>query len=62
MPRYYFDLREGDRLAVDEEGIELPDPQAVQLEAARSLADVAKNTAYTEAEAALGQRMGNRGP
>jgi hypothetical protein len=24
MKRYYFDLREGDTLAVDEEGLELP--------------------------------------
>ena len=58
MSRYYFDLREGDELAIDEEGVELPDLRSVQLEAARSLADAAKNIAYTEAEAILGQRMG----
>jgi hypothetical protein len=36
MARYYFDLRDGDQLAVDEEGMELPIMQAVQVEAARS--------------------------
>jgi hypothetical protein len=34
MPRYYFDLREDGELAVDEEGVELPTLQAVQIEAA----------------------------
>jgi hypothetical protein len=41
MPRYYFDLRDGDELAVDEEGVELRD--IVQEEAARSLADMARD-------------------
>ena len=43
MPRYFFDLRDGDDLAVDEEGMELRDIQAVQEEAARSLADMARD-------------------
>jgi hypothetical protein len=43
MPRYYFDLRERDGLAVDEEGMELRDLEAVQEEAARSLADMARD-------------------
>ena len=42
MPRYYFDLREGDSLAVDQEGMELPDVHAALEEAARSLADMAR--------------------
>jgi hypothetical protein len=41
--RYYFDLRDGDALSVDEEGVELPDIEAVQKEATRSLADMAKD-------------------
>jgi hypothetical protein len=43
MPRYYFDLREGDDLAPDEEGLELPSIERVQEEAARSLADLARD-------------------
>ncbi|MGY2904670.1 DUF6894 family protein [Bradyrhizobium sp. URHC0002] len=43
MPRYYFDIREENHLAVDEEGMWLPDMQAVQEEAARCLAGVARD-------------------
>jgi hypothetical protein len=42
VPRYFFDLREGETLAVDEEGTELPTIEAAQEEAARSLAEMAK--------------------
>ena len=44
MGRYYFDLRDSDGIAVDEEGLELGDIEAVQEEAARSLADAARDT------------------
>jgi hypothetical protein len=57
MPRYYFDLREGDELAVDEEGLEMATLQTVQIEAARSLVDMAKHAIWTKAEAVLGHRM-----
>lgn len=43
MPRYVFDLRDGDDLAVDEEGLELRSIEAVQEEAAWSLADMARD-------------------
>jgi hypothetical protein len=43
MKRYYFDLRDGDYLAADEEGTELPDTAAVQEEAALSLAGMARD-------------------
>lgn len=43
MPRYYFDIREGDDLAPDDEGLELSSMQAVQEEAARSLADLLRD-------------------
>ena len=56
MIRYYFDLRDGDELAVDEEGIEMPDLETVQFEAVRSLADMAKHTEWTKGRAALGHR------
>jgi uncharacterized protein DUF6894 len=43
MKRYYFDMREGDRIARDEEGMELSSLAKVQEEAARTLADIARD-------------------
>ena len=43
MGRYYFDLRDSEGLAIDEEGLELQDFAAVQEEAALSLADAARD-------------------
>ncbi len=43
MPRYYFDLRDDTGIALDEEGLELSGPRAVQAEAAKSAADVARD-------------------
>jgi len=42
MPRYYFDLRDGDDVTADQEGMELRDIEAVQEEAVLSLADMAR--------------------
>jgi uncharacterized protein DUF6894 len=47
MAHYYFDLRDEDGLVPDEEGMELSDLQAVQEEAARSLAGFAWDSAQT---------------
>jgi uncharacterized protein DUF6894 len=44
MARYYFDMRDGDELALDEEGMELSEFREVQTEAAMSLADMARDT------------------
>jgi hypothetical protein len=41
MAHYYFDLRDGEELVVDEEGMELRNMRAVQDEAARALAGFA---------------------
>ena len=57
MKRYYFDLRDGDDLASDKEGIELPDIEAVQHEAARSLADIARDAVRGLPTNADGRRM-----
>jgi hypothetical protein len=38
--RYYFDMREGESLALDDEGLELPSLAAAEHEAALSLADI----------------------
>jgi hypothetical protein len=42
MPRYFFDIRDGDELIADEEGMDLPDLEAAFREAARSLADISQ--------------------
>ena len=42
MPWYYFDIRDSDVLYPDEEGLELADQRAAEIEAAQSLAGVAK--------------------
>ncbi|TYL89115.1 hypothetical protein FXB40_36585 [Bradyrhizobium rifense] len=57
MPRFYFDLRDGDKLAVDEEGLELPDIGAVQAEAAISLADMARDAVHSTPLVRNGHRM-----
>jgi len=44
MPRYYFDIRSGQDLYSDEEGLELADQNAAELEAATSLSDLAKGS------------------
>jgi hypothetical protein len=42
MPRYYFDIRDGEAFYPDEEGIELANRRAAEIEAAMSLAGVAR--------------------
>jgi hypothetical protein len=39
MKRYYFDLRDQDGLAVDDEGLELHSMECVQKEASKSMTD-----------------------
>jgi len=43
MPRYYFNLRDGDELFPDDEGIELPAIQGARKVAFRGLADCARD-------------------
>ena len=57
MPRYHFDLCDNGELAPDEDGLHLPDLQAAQIEAARSLVDIAKHVVWDKVETALGRRM-----
>lgn len=47
MSRYYFDMRHEDEIATDEEGLELATIESVQEEAARSLADMARDAVLT---------------
>ena len=55
--RYFFDLRDGNTLASDDEGVELPDIESVQEEAALSLADAARNADRRQSEHNEGHRM-----
>ncbi|QPF82549.1 hypothetical protein IC762_22660 [Bradyrhizobium genosp. L] len=43
MTRYYFDIKDGQFLYPDEEGLDLSDQAAAAVEAAMSLADLAKD-------------------
>ncbi|MBP2434041.1 DUF6894 family protein [Bradyrhizobium elkanii] len=47
MPRFYFDLYDGEAMALDEEGLELQSVQAAQAEAAKSLADLARDAIHS---------------
>ncbi|RXH29131.1 hypothetical protein XH99_13540 [Bradyrhizobium nanningense] len=42
MSHFYFDIWDGEALVVDEEGLDLTSQRAAEVEAALSLADVAK--------------------
>lgn len=57
MPRYYFDLRDETGTALDEEGLELSGPRAVQAEAAKSLADMARDAVLSAPATGGKQRM-----
>ncbi|MDN5003799.1 DUF6894 family protein [Bradyrhizobium sp. GCM10027634] len=46
MVRYYFDLLDDDGMFADEEGLELSSLRAVQAEAAKALADMARDAVH----------------
>ncbi len=43
MPLYFFDTRDNDEFITDDVGLELPDLERVKVEAARALADLARD-------------------
>lgn len=43
MPRFYFDVREGSRLSVDEDGLELPGPAEAEREAVDAAASIGRD-------------------
>ena len=43
MPRFYFDVREGVRFVPDEEGLEFPDVDAAEREAAEAAAEIGRS-------------------
>lgn len=44
MPRYYFDMQEGDRVVPDEVGVVFPDIESARDQATRALAEIARDT------------------
>jgi hypothetical protein len=50
MPRYFFDIRDGDEVYFDEEGLDLPDLRAAEVEAAESLAHMARDKLPTKGD------------
>jgi uncharacterized protein YfcZ (UPF0381/DUF406 family) len=57
MKRYYFDVCDGDGLTRDEEGLEFSDVESAQEEAAKALADMAKETGRRAARNPSERRM-----
>jgi hypothetical protein len=57
MARYHFDLEDCQGLTADDEGLELPTAQAAQEEAARTLAELARDTMRRPAKRLLPYRM-----
>ncbi|UPK25198.1 DUF6894 family protein [Bradyrhizobium sp. 195] len=57
MPRYYFDLRDDKGIALDEEGLELSSPRAVRAEAAKSIADMARDAVLSASPTGGRQQM-----
>jgi hypothetical protein len=43
MPRYYFEIRDGDACTFDDEGLELDGIDAARDEAARTLGEIARD-------------------
>lgn len=47
MPRYFFDIRHDGDLYPDEEGLDLADLRAAKVEAANTLAGIARDTSHS---------------
>ena len=62
MSRYYFDIRDGEELIVDDVGTDMFDLEAVQVEAAQSLAEMAGHAVWSGAKVNLAFRMGHSRP
>jgi hypothetical protein len=57
MSHYYFDIHDGETLTADEEGHFLPNLEAAQVAAARTLADLARDAIRGFAKHAKGHKM-----
>jgi hypothetical protein len=50
MPRYFFNLTNGVRMVVDDDGVQLKDEEAMRLEALEMVADLRKESHITGAD------------
>ncbi len=57
MPRFYFDTREGSRFTPDEEGVEFPDLDAAEREAATAAAECLTSALTRQTEAVEEERV-----
>ena len=55
--RYFFDLTEGNQVALDDEGIDFPSVELAQQEAASSLANLARDLVLTNGRSGISQSM-----
>jgi hypothetical protein len=64
MPRYYFDVRDGDDMFVDDDGMDLPDMDTAIGEARRALADMVRDSLRSEGaeSVSIAIRDGAEGP
>jgi hypothetical protein len=60
MHHYYFDIRNGQDLYPDEEGLELADQRAAEIEAATSLVGLAKDLPPSINDSTWRSRFGRR--
>ena len=57
MALYFFDVRNGEALAIDAQGLDLPDIETALEEATLSLAEMAKDASRQRARSFSGSRM-----
>ncbi|HEY8577972.1 MAG TPA: hypothetical protein VIL88_16720 [Devosia sp.] len=64
MPRYYFDVRDGDGAFIDEVGVDLPNMDSAVKEARKALADMVRDALREEegSEISILVRDGADGP
>ena len=53
MPRYFFDVRDGDGTFVDDLGVVLPDMETAKREARKALSDMVRDALRQDAAEAL---------
>jgi hypothetical protein len=64
MPRFYFDIRDGDKVISDDAGLELPDIHAARKLAARAVGEMARDAAADVAPRTIAVEVkdGSRAP
>ena len=61
MPRFYFDVRDGDKLDLDDEGLEFASTHEARVEASRALAEMIKDAMPNGWHKAMALRSSGRG-